>query len=55
MTPGVSLSGEVFISARLDQDGNAVTREPGNLEGEYRKNPVKVGAQKVDIVLNRVM
>lgn len=55
MMPGVSLSGGVFISARLDQDGNPMTREPGNLEGEYRKNPVKVGAQKVDIVLDRVM
>lgn len=55
MTPGVSLSGEVFISARLDQDGNAMTREAGNLAGEYRKNPAKVGAQKVEIVLDRVM
>ncbi len=55
MMPGVSFSGKVKISARLDKDGNPMTREAGNLMGEYKKNPVEVGSQKIDIVIDRAM
>ncbi|MBI4489933.1 MAG: cytochrome c-type biogenesis protein CcmH [Deltaproteobacteria bacterium] len=55
MTPGVPFSGKVLISARLDKDGNPATREPGNLTGEYKKNPVEIGSGKVDIVIDQVM
>ncbi|MBI2358040.1 MAG: tetratricopeptide repeat protein, partial [Deltaproteobacteria bacterium] len=55
MTAGMTLTGEVHISARLDKDGNPVTREAGNLAGDFKNNPVAVGSQKVDIVLDRVM
>jgi hypothetical protein len=55
MMAGVSFSGKVTVSARLDKDGNAMTKEPGNLTGEYKKNPVEIGSQKVDIVLDRAM
>jgi hypothetical protein len=41
------------ISARLDKDGNPTTRQPGDLTGEYKSNPVEVGAQKVDIVIDK--
>lgn len=54
MMPGLSLSGKVQVSARLDKDGNPMTKEPGNLTGE-RKGAVEVGSQKVDIVLDRAM
>ena len=55
MLPGASFSGKVYLSARLDKDGNPTTREPGNLTGEYKKNPVEVGSQKIDILLDQVM
>ena len=55
MIPGVPFSGKVIISARLDKDGNPLTREPGNLIGEYKKNPVEIGSQKVDIVIDQAM
>jgi cytochrome c-type biogenesis protein CcmH len=51
MMQGTPFSGKVFLSARLDKDGNAATRDPGDLAGEYKKNPVEVGAKKIDIVL----
>ncbi|HEY2988912.1 MAG TPA: cytochrome c-type biogenesis protein CcmH [Candidatus Binatia bacterium] len=54
MMPGAVLSGKVFIFARLDKDGNPTTREPGNVAGEYKKNPVEVGAKKIDIILDQV-
>ena len=53
MMPGVAFRGKVVISARLDKDGNPTTRQPGDLTGEYNKNPVEVGTQKVDIVIDK--
>lgn len=55
MMPGLSLSGKVQVSARLDKDGNPMTKEPGNLTGEYKKNPVPVGSQNIDIVIDQIM
>ena len=55
MMPGAAFSGKLFLSARLDKDGNPTTREPGNLAGEYMKNPVDVGSKKVDILLDQAM
>jgi cytochrome c-type biogenesis protein CcmH len=55
MMSGASLSGKVAVTARLDKDGNPMTKEPGNLAGEYKKNPVAGGSKNVDIVLDRVM
>jgi len=52
MIPGTPFSGRIIISARLDQDGNPITREPGSLTGNYENNPVEVGSQNVDIILN---
>jgi cytochrome c-type biogenesis protein CcmH len=54
MMPGAHFSGKLFLSARLDQDGNPTTKEPGNLAGEYKRNPVNVGATKIDILLDQV-
>jgi cytochrome c-type biogenesis protein CcmH len=54
MMQGRPFTGKINISARLDKDGNAVTREAGNLLGEYKKNPVEVGSRNVDIILDQL-
>jgi len=54
MLPGSELKGVVSIIARLDKDGNAGPAQPGDIEGEYTKNPTMVGAKNVEIVLNKV-
>lgn len=53
MIPGRSLAGRVFLSARLDQDGNPTTRGAGDWVGDYGKNPVEVGAEGVNITIDR--
>lgn len=42
MVPGTPLVGDLDVIARFDQDGNAFSRQPGDLEG--RAGPVQVGA-----------
>jgi hypothetical protein len=54
MMQGRPFSGKVTIIVRLDKDGNATTRDPGDLTGEYKKNPVEVGSKNVDIVLDQI-
>ena len=54
MLQGSELKGVVAVIARLDKDGNAGPAQPGDIEGEYAKNPTMVGAKNVDIVLNTV-
>jgi cytochrome c-type biogenesis protein CcmH len=54
MMQGAPFAGKIDVTARLDKDGNAMTREAGNLLGAYRKNPVAVGAQNVDITLDQI-
>ena len=54
MMQGRPFVGKVAISVRLDKDGNPITRQPGDLSGEYKKNPVDVGSKNVDIVLDQV-
>jgi cytochrome c-type biogenesis protein CcmH len=51
MMPGSVFSGKLFISARLDKDGNIATKQPGDFAGEYKKNPVDAGAKKIDFTL----
>lgn len=54
MIQGSELKGMVALVARLDKDGNAGPAQPGDIEGEFSKNPTMVGAKGVEIVLNRV-
>ena len=54
MLQGSELKGVVAIIARLDKDGNAGPAQPGDIEGEYARNPTMVGAKNVEIVLNTV-
>jgi cytochrome c-type biogenesis protein CcmH len=55
MMQGISFTGRVSITARLDKDGNPTTRQPGDLTGDYKKNPVAVGSKNIDIVLDQVV
>ena len=54
MVQGSELRGVVAIIARLDKDGNAGPAQPGDIEGEFSKNPTMAGAKDVEIVLNRI-
>ena len=54
MMQGVPLSGKLNIIVRLDKDGNPMTHEPGDMTGDYKKNPVAVGAHNVDIVIDQI-
>ena len=51
---GSELKGMVAVTARLDKDGVAGPAEPGDIEGEFSKNPTMAGAKDIEIVLNRV-
>lgn len=51
---GMPFSGKINITARLDKDGNPVTRTPGDISGDYKKNPVEVGAKNIDVTLDQV-
>jgi hypothetical protein len=48
MIPGTPFVGDLDVIVRLDQDANAFSRQPGDLEG--RGGPVQAGGE-VDIVL----
>ena len=54
MMQGTAFAGKINITARLDKDNNPTTRDPGDLTGDFKNNPVVVGAENVDIVLNQV-
>ncbi len=51
MIPGTAFDGPVDLSARLDRDGDPLTREPGDPAGVYPGNPAAPGARNVAIVL----
>ncbi len=54
MIQTLPFAGELQISARLDADGNAMSREPGDLEGRAPQ-PVSPGATGVSVVLDEVL
>jgi len=55
MMQGTPFSGKINITVRLDKDGNPTTRGAGDLTGEYKKNPVEVGAGNVDVTLDELI
>jgi cytochrome c-type biogenesis protein CcmH len=55
MMPGITFAGKINVSARLDKDGNPVTRSSGDMTGEYKKNPVAVGTKNVDVVIDQAI
>lgn len=52
---GGSWGGAVSISARLDQDEDAASKQPGDLYGEAAQNPVQTGSSDVRVVLDRTL
>jgi len=53
MMQGTPFTGKINLTVRLDKDGNPVTRSPGDMTGEYKKNPVEVGTKNVDVVIDQ--
>lgn len=45
--------GEVSVIARIKKGGAAGPAQPGDLEGSYRRNPVKIGEAPIEIVIDR--
>ena len=52
MIQSMPFEGPLRLSARLDADGNAMSRDPGDLLGEASA-PVQTGARGVEIVIDR--
>ena len=55
MMQGTPFNGKVDLTVRLDKDGNPTTRGSGDLTGDYKKNPVEVGAKNVDVVIDQAV
>jgi len=54
MLPGMIFPEKVYVSARIDKDGNASPPQPGDMEGQAKNNPVPVGATAVDLEINKM-
>jgi hypothetical protein len=54
MIQTMPFSGPLKLTARLDSDGNAGTRTPGDLQGQYPE-PVDPGAQSLKLTLDEVL
>jgi len=52
MIAGTQLTGDVIVSVRYDQDGDALTKQPGDLTGMMR---VTIPAEHVEIILDRIL
>jgi tetratricopeptide (TPR) repeat protein len=54
MMQGTPFAGKINLTVRLDKDGNPTTRGPGDMTGDYKKNPVEVGLKNADIVIDQM-
>jgi hypothetical protein len=52
MVGGTELTGEVIVSARYDQDADAMSKQPGDITGSAR---VTLPAENVTIVLDTIL
>jgi len=52
MIAGTQLTGDVIVTVRYDQDGDALTKQPGDVTGQAR---VKVPADTVALALDTVL
>ncbi len=50
---GSELRGMVDVTARLDKDGQAGPAQPGDIEGQFAKNPTLPGGDGIDITLDQ--
>jgi len=55
MIQQMPFEGPITLSARLDSDGDAISRAPGDLMGAATGGPVAPGATGIRIVLDTVM
>jgi cytochrome c-type biogenesis protein CcmH len=54
MIQGNELRGMVEVLARVDRDGQAGPAQPGDLVGQYERNPTLAGGRNLEIVINTV-
>lgn len=52
MIRGTELAGDVVVTVRYDQDGDAITRQPGDVTGNAR---VKIPSAQVVVLLDSVL
>ena len=52
MVNGTQMTGDVVIMARIDQDGDAISKQPNDIVGQVR---VKVPAQNANITLDTLL
>jgi hypothetical protein len=52
MIDGTKLAGQVIITARYDQDGDALSKQPGDIVGQVK---VKVPADGVNLTLDEIL
>jgi hypothetical protein len=52
MVAGTELSGDVIVTARYDQDSDALTKQPGDVTGQAR---VKIPADNIKLTLDTVL
>ena len=55
MIQSVPFAGPIRLTARLDSDGNATSRTPGDLQGTGVDGPFQPGATGVVILLDTVL
>ena len=51
MIPSMQFAGQIGLSARIDSDGNAISRQPGDLQGSAA-GTLAPGASGVEIVID---
>ena len=54
MIAALPFAGPFQLTARVDADGNAMTRNPGDLQGEA-EGSFAPGAQDIEIVIDEVL
>jgi len=52
MIAGTQLTGDVVITARYDQDGDAISKQPGDITGQLR---VKVPSETANLYLDTIL
>jgi hypothetical protein len=52
MVAGTELTGDVVVSARYDQDSDAISKQPGDVTGMVR---VKIPAENVELKLDTIL
>ncbi|MBI2118047.1 MAG: hypothetical protein HYT97_00295 [Elusimicrobia bacterium] len=53
MMPNATLDEPVNLIVRIDKDGDAMTKNHGDLAGEYEKNPVSLNSSDLLITVNQ--